>query len=147
MSAKFVTSGKGVVERVLLLVNADDACLSYVDIRREAHSMKGAASTIGAMQLSQAALDLQLAAEGEFSVEVMREHVAALVHHFELAAANLPAASAEDEAKEESKPPGDQRGQRGFIGSKDKMGAAMRGGAAGKRPSRPQAFVPGKTRV
>ena len=60
MCAKFITSGGGVVSRISRLVapteteESGSASFDYAEVRREAHSMKGAASTIGAMQLSQA---------------------------------------------------------------------------------------------
>ena len=70
--AKFVTSGSGTVSRIVKLVALGPEAeaggggggggggeeFDYAEVRREAHSMKGAASTIGAMQLSQAALEL-----------------------------------------------------------------------------------------
>ena len=69
--AKFVTSGGGTVSRIVKLVALSPEAeagggggggggeeFDYAEVRREAHSMKGAASTIGAMQLSQAALEL-----------------------------------------------------------------------------------------
>ena len=54
MCAKFITSGGGVVSRISRLAATEDGELDYAEVRREAHSMKGASSTIGAMQLSQA---------------------------------------------------------------------------------------------
>jgi len=58
--------------------------------------MKGAASTIGAMQLSQAALDLQLAAERETGVAALKELAAQLQRQFERVEAELGATAAAD---------------------------------------------------
>ena len=87
MCDKFVPSCRGVVERIGALVDA--LPISYADLRREAHSMKGAASTIGAMQLSQAALDLQLAAERVANTATLRELAAHVRRHFFLVEAAL----------------------------------------------------------
>ena len=65
MCAKFVASGRGVAERIqglaeslsLGAASSTPMATSYTELRREAHSLKGASSTIGAMRLSQAALD------------------------------------------------------------------------------------------
>ena len=65
MCAKFVVSGKQVIGRINDLARGAAAVPTHAELRREAHSMKGAASTIGALQLSRAALALQLAAEGK----------------------------------------------------------------------------------
>ena len=72
MCAKFILSGRGVVDRIGVLVE-QGRDMSYGELRREAHSMKGAASTIGATFLSQAALDLQLAVEAEAGMEMLKE--------------------------------------------------------------------------
>ena len=87
MCDKFVPSCRGVVERIGALVDA--LPISYADLRREAHSMKGAASTIGAMQLSQAALDLQLAAERVANTATLRELAAHVRRHFVMVEAAL----------------------------------------------------------
>jgi HPt (histidine-containing phosphotransfer) domain-containing protein len=94
MCAKFIASCRGVAERIAALVEADP--ISIADLRREAHSMKGAASTIGAMQLSQAALDLQLAAERETGVAALKELAAQLQRQFERVVAELEATASAD---------------------------------------------------
>jgi len=84
MCTKFVSSGKGVIERISSAVEAASKGEGMSELRREAHSMKGAASTIGAMLLSQAALDLQLAAESDASGAILNELAGQVQHHFVL---------------------------------------------------------------
>ena len=84
--------------------------IQYVDLRRDAHSLKGAASTIGALQLSQSALDLQLATESNSSVDVLRELADVIALQFEMVERDLAplqremAGGSEDEAKDGTGP-------------------------------------------
>ena len=94
MCLKFISSGRGLVERIQSLVDgltasppATSPC--HVDIRRDAHSLKGAASTIGAMRLSQTALDLQLAAESEADSAALAEIAAQVSLQFQAVVAAL----------------------------------------------------------
>ena len=106
MCAKFVASGRGVIERIQGLIEALSLGAAsttpmqdrYTELRRVAHSLKGAASTIGAMRLSQAALDLQLAAESESAIGSLNDLSQQVLLQFEMVCAAIDPESGELDA-------------------------------------------------
>jgi len=125
MSLKFISSGKGVTERITALVDSlasrgDGPTPSslYTDLRRESHSLKGAASTIGAMRLSQCALDLQLACESEATHAKLAELSAQVIAQFQnvCQAIEPPERSAAAEQEPARHDRGDPRGGGGAGG-------------------------------
>jgi PAS domain S-box-containing protein len=106
MCAKFVASGRGVIERIQGLIEALSLGAAsttpmqdrYTELRRVAHSLKGAASTIGAMRLSQAALDLQLAAESESAISSLNDLSQQVLLQFEMVCAAIDPESGELDA-------------------------------------------------
>ena len=92
MCLKFISTRNGVVERIQALVervHTNPSAASYTDLRREGHSLKGAASTVGAMRLSQTALDLQLAAESEASFAKLSEISSQVLRQFQMVCAAI----------------------------------------------------------
>ncbi|KOO27022.1 hybrid signal transduction histidine [Chrysochromulina tobinii] len=106
MCAKFVASGRGVIERIQGLIEALSLGAAsttpmqdrYTELRRVAHSLKGAASTIGAMRLSQEALDLQLAAESESAISSLNDLSQQVLLQFEMVCAAIDPESGELDA-------------------------------------------------
>eukprot|EP00966_Prymnesium_polylepis_P153916 3554150-Prymnesium_polylepis.1 len=140
MSVKFIASGRGVVDRLVAAVACEARDVNYVDLRRDAHSLKGAAATIGALQLSQAALDLQLAIEADSKADQLRELAGVIAHQFELVEkdlAPLDARKVDDAPNEEdmaplNPEPKDGSGVKAAAGKKPPPGKADRGGTSGK---------------
>jgi len=139
MSVKFIASGRSVVDRLVAAVSCEAKDINHVDLRRDAHSLKGAAATIGALQLSQAALDLQLAIEADAKIGQLRDLAGVIAHQFELVEKDLspidPHQKANNVSNEEdltSIPPEPKDGSSVKVVIRKSAGRAERANAVGK---------------